>query len=76
MGEYAHVAAVALVVAAYGALLFVGGLLWCVGWARCNERVSKVGDAAVLVGLWADTVLVTANYWLFDWVGWLEVTVR
>ena len=74
MADYAHVAMTAFLAVAYGGLLLAGGLLWYLGWKGDSRRLARVGDVSVLLGLWADAVLLTAN-WLFNWVGWLEARI-
>jgi hypothetical protein len=68
-------AMIALLAAIYGGMIVVGGLFWFFGWKRENERLSKVGDVAVLLGLFVDFVLLNASRF-FDWVGWLETRVQ
>lgn len=71
MAGYSGVAVAALLIVVYGALPFVGGLFWYAGWKRESERMARAGDVTVLVGLWTDAALVTAN-WLFGWVALLQ----
>ena len=66
MGTYAHLAASAIMWFAYGALPGLGGLFWYFGWKKHDEKIRKVGDVTVLVGLITVAVLVTGN-WLFNW---------
>jgi hypothetical protein len=73
--DFARIAAFGVMVAAYGAIVLAGGMLWWVGWKQHNETMLKVGDVTVLVGLLADAVLVTSN-WLYDWSGWIEASMR
>ena len=75
MIDFARIAAVGMTVAAYGAILVIGAMLWWFGWKQRNETMLKVGDVAVLVGLLADAALVTSN-WLYNWSGWLEASMR
>ncbi|MHC4198890.1 MAG: hypothetical protein ACYSU0_02800 [Planctomycetota bacterium] len=75
MGTRADMAMIALLAAIYGGMIVVGGLFWFFGWKRENERLSKVGDVAVLLGLFVDFVLLNASRF-FDWVGWLETRVQ
>ena len=75
MGTRADMAMIAVLVAIYGGVIMVGGLFWFFGWRRENERLSKVGDVAVLLGLFVDFVLLNASQF-FDWVAWLETRVQ
>jgi len=75
VGTRADVAMIALLAAIYGGVIMVGGLFWFFGWRRENERLSKVGDVAVLLGLFVDFVLLNASH-VFDWVAWLETRVQ
>ncbi|MHC5059356.1 MAG: hypothetical protein ACYTKD_32290 [Planctomycetota bacterium] len=75
MGTRADMAMIALLAAIYGGVILIGGLFWFFGWKRENERLSKVGDVAVLFGLFVDFVLLNASRF-FDWVAWLETRVQ
>lgn len=75
MGIDPDMAMIALLAIIYGGLILIGGLFWVLGWKGENERLSKVGDVAVLAGLCLDFVLLSANR-LFNWVTWLEATIQ
>ncbi len=75
MGTRADMAMIALLAAIYGGAIMVGGLFWFFGWRRENERLSKVGDVAVFLGLCVDFFLLNATRF-FDWVAWLETRVQ
>ena len=65
---------VAILVVLYSGLFIGGGLLWLVGWLRHHDRLAKIGEAVVFVGLCVDFVLLSTN-WLFNWVGWLDARI-
>ncbi len=64
----------ALLAVIYGGPLFIGGELWLHGWKSGSDSLARAGDVMVLIGLWADAALLTAN-WLFNWVGWVGARI-